>query len=480
MTKSSFGKLFLSFLLVISAVLPYAATQADAAEEAISVAEAIANNSGTATVKGFIVGTAISGYSYDQEAPFDKNSNIGLADSPDETDAAKILPVQLPTGEIRNALNLVNNASLFKGEVTITGNRELYFSVPGLKSPTAYTIIAEGEAPPEATVVGSVAEARAAVGELIQVEATVTTATGFWGGNAFYAQDDTAGIYVYTSSADVAPGDIVRLTGSISEYNGELQLQPNTIEVLSSGNELPAVQSINPTGVNVDTQGELIEMNKVTITGLKSVNDYGTFEFTATDADGNAVVVRNDNRNGLTFDRFTQQYKEDDLINVTGIASKFYEDFQVKTLGLESFDLVNKPAVYVTTFPGIVSEGTEIALQSGWESAKIYYTVDGSTPTASSTEYTAPIKLSADTTIKAIAVGSETSEVFSFEYTVLKTADLRIRDIQGDGHYSDYDGVVVNQIQGVVTHIYNSANFVIQDVEPDNDLTTSEALMVNI
>lgn len=480
MTKSSFGKLFLSFLLVISAVLPYAAKQADAAE-AITVAEAIANNSGTATVKGFIVGVAISGTNYDQEAPFTSPSNLGLADSADETDTAKIIPVQLTSGsDTRKALNLVDNPSMFKGEVTITGTLTAYYSAPGLKTPTAYTIIAEGEAPPEPTIVDSVADARAAAGELIQVEAIVTTGTGFWGGNAFYVQDETAGIYVYTSNAAVAPGDLVKLTGTVSAYSGELQLQPNTIEIVSSNNELPAVQSVNPTGVNEDTQGELIELNKVTISNLSAVNDYGTFEFTATDADGKAVVVRNDNRNGLSFDRFTQQYKNGDLIHVIGIASKYNETFQVKTLGLESFDLVNKPAVFVDVFPGVVSEGTEITLQTGWESAAIHYTTDGSTPTAASTTYTAPITLSRDTVIKAIAVGTETSDVFIFDYTVLKASDLKIRDIQGDGHYSDYEGVVVNEIEGVVTHLYNSANFVIQDVNPDSDLTTSEALMVNM
>ena len=477
LTKNAFSKVFLSLLLVLSAALPYMAT-ADAAEP-ITVAEAIANNTGTATVKGFIVGTATSGTNYDQEAPFTAATNLGLADSPDETDPAKILPVQLPSGSIRTALNLVDNPANFKAEITITGNLEAYFSVPGLKSPTAYTILSEGEEPPEATVVDSLAEARAAAGELIQVDAIVTTGTGFWGGNAFYVQDETAGIYVFTSNANVSPGDEVRLTGSVSEYSGELQLQPNTIETLTTGNELPTAQTISPSGVNEETQGERIELENVTITGLESVNSFGTFEFSAVAENGEEVTIRNDNRNGLTFDQFIQQYKEGDLIHVTGIASKFNETYQVKTLGRESFDLVNKPAVYTDIFPGVVSEGTEITLQSGWENAEIFYTIDGSTPTAESTPYTAPIELTEDTVIKAIAVGDEASDVFSFEYTVLKTDDLRIRDIQGDGHYSDYEGVVVNEIVGVVTHLYNTANFVIQDTDPDNDVTTSEALIVN-
>ena len=67
----------------------------------------------------------------------------------------------------------------------------------------------------------------------------------------------------------------------------------------------------------------------------------------------------------------------------------------------------------------------------------------------------------------------------TFTYIVLKVNDLQIRDIQGDSHYSDYTGANVNEITGVVTHLYNSANFVIQDITPDEDNMTSEAIMVN-
>lgn len=477
LTKSSFSKIFLSLLLALSAVLPFMAT-ANAADP-ITVADAIANNTGTATVKGYIVGVANSGTSYDQEAPFTAATNVGLADSPDETDPKKILPVQLPSGSVRAGVNLVDNPSNFKAQVTITGTLGAYFTVPGLRSASAYTILSEGEAPPEPTAVDTLAEARTTPGELISVEGTVTTGTGFWGGNAFYIQDETAGIYVYTSSAKVAPGDNVRLVGTVSEYSGELQFQPNTIEVLSSNNEVPALQEITPAGVNEDTQGELVELKNVTITGLKAVNEYGTFEFTATHENGESVVIRNDNRNGLTYERFMQQYKEGDLVHVSGIASKYNDSYQVKTLGIESFDLVNKPAVYTDVFPGVVSEGTKINLQSGWENAAIYYTLDGSTPTAASTLYTAPITLTEDVAIKAIAVGTETSEVFTFEYTVLKTADLKIRDIQAKKHFTNYENVAVNEITGVITHFYNGANFVIQDTNPDNDNTTSEAIIVN-
>ncbi|SES00245.1 DUF6359 domain-containing protein [Psychrobacillus sp. OK032] len=482
--NNAFSKVALSFLLILSLFLPFITVPNALAAESITVGEAIANNTGTATVKGFIVGIANSGTSYDQEAPFTVATNVGLADSPNETVASKIIPVQLPTGVIRTALNLKDNPGLFKAEVTITGSLEVYFSVPGLKGASAFTIISEGETPPPATeaeVMDNIAAARAItdVNKVVKVQGTVTTGTGFWGGKGFYIQDESAGIYAFTTSADVNSGDLVELEGKVSPYSGELQIQPTKITKISSGNTLPTAQEIIPAGVNEETQAERIQLNNVTISNLIKSNDFGTFEFTATHENGESVIIRNDNRNGLDYDTFMKQYKNGDLVHVSGIASKFDTTYQVKTLGLESFDQVNKPAVYTDVLPGTVSEGTEVSLMTPIEGAAIHYTLDGSTPTLESAQYTAPIKLTKSTTIKAIAVSDITSDVFTFTYNVLKSNDLVIRDIQGNGHFSPYEGANVQNITGVVTHLYNSANFVIQDINPDDDNTTSEAIIVN-
>ena len=72
---------------------------------------------------------------------------------------------------------------------------------------------------------------------------------------------------------------------------------------------------------------------------------------------------------------------------------------------------------------GAVNSGTEVTITCATEGAKIYYTTDGSDPTASSTEYTAAISVTAAVTLKAIAVksGMNDSAVASASYTIKGT-----------------------------------------------------------
>ena len=118
-----------------------------------TVAQALAAFTGAAkpaVVKGYIVGT-INGQVYTEGCSFsgtaESKTNLLLADNPDETDYNNCIPVQLPSGAVRNALNLVDNPGNYKKFVTLTGSLEKYFGVAGLKSVSKYSI--DGVTPDE-------------------------------------------------------------------------------------------------------------------------------------------------------------------------------------------------------------------------------------------------------------------------------------------------------------------------------------------
>ena len=77
-----------------------------------------------------------------------------------------------------------------------------------------------------------------------------------------------------------------------------------------------------------------------------------------------------------------------------------YED----TVTDEGSKIVATPVFSVES--GAVDSGTEVTITCSTEGAKIYYTTDGTEPTASSTEYTAAISVTEAVTLKAIAVKS--------------------------------------------------------------------------
>ena len=97
-------------------------------------------------VKGFIVGY-IDGASLENGSVFGavapeggevSSTNLLIADNAEETDYTKCIPVQLPSGDLREALNLQAHPENLGKSVTLVGSLEAYFRVCGLKSVTDY------------------------------------------------------------------------------------------------------------------------------------------------------------------------------------------------------------------------------------------------------------------------------------------------------------------------------------------------------
>ena len=125
------------------------------AENPYTVEDVIAlNNTLTSThyVKGFIIGQ-VNGKAIntglDTEAPFAGDdgkayhTNIVIASAMGET--TNIVPVQLPSGDLRKAFNLVENPDKYGVEVLICGELIKYFGVPGIKNPTSIEVIGGGD-----------------------------------------------------------------------------------------------------------------------------------------------------------------------------------------------------------------------------------------------------------------------------------------------------------------------------------------------
>lgn len=92
-------------------------------------------------IKGYIVGY-VPGMALNEAIFGDASSaetaptNILLAAKADEKEVKNCMPIQLPAGDLRTALNLKDNPGNLKKELIICGNIETYFGATGLKSAT--------------------------------------------------------------------------------------------------------------------------------------------------------------------------------------------------------------------------------------------------------------------------------------------------------------------------------------------------------
>lgn len=173
-----------------------------------------------------------------------------------------------------------------------------------------------------------------APGTVVTVKGVVTSAPGSFGGQAFYMQDETGGIYVYQNQSGFAAGDVIQITAPTTVYNSELELtDPIAIEKTGTA-ALP--QPAAAVTVNTYNQGQLVQLKNVTISNIASATPAGSFEFDVTSdvytANEIKTHVRVDGRTGLTLADFP--YQAGDKINISGIAAIFKDSFQLKPRGI--------------------------------------------------------------------------------------------------------------------------------------------------
>ncbi|WP_373428352.1 DUF5689 domain-containing protein [Paenibacillus sp. W4I10] len=212
----------------------------------------------------------------------------------------------------------LNGSNLITNAVTV-GN------VPAEQLP-------EEEGPIPAAI--TVAEARTkAVGTTVTIEGVVTTEPGAFGGQAFYLQDETAGIYVFQHTSGFHAGDKVKVTAATTIYNSEFELT-DIVAIEKTGTaSVPA--PIEVTAITDANQGQLVQLKNVTIENIISATPVGSFEFDAVAADGTSTHIRVDTRTGVTETSFP--YAAGDKIDITGISAIFKDVYQLKPRSLNDF-----------------------------------------------------------------------------------------------------------------------------------------------
>lgn len=87
-------------------------------------------------VKDYIVGYVDGDYVYQFGSETDVKTNIILSSNVNTSDATECIPIQLPSGAVREGLNLSTNPNNLHQEVLLYGTLEKYFQVPAVKSVT--------------------------------------------------------------------------------------------------------------------------------------------------------------------------------------------------------------------------------------------------------------------------------------------------------------------------------------------------------
>ncbi len=236
----------------------------------------------TAWVKGYIVGSSAgkTAAEFTPTAEGASQTNIFIANSPDETDYTKCLPVQLPAGSAaRTNLNLSANPGNLGKAVSLYGSLEKYFGQPGVKSVSDYDLEG-GVTPPTPPVTdGDGSEGKPfSVGEVIAFNPQSTqeaVKSGVWVKGYIVGWADMSSEYYinantakFTVPATMATNILVAASADVTDFSKCIGVQlPTAVRAALNLQDNPG-----NLGKQVMLKGDIMKYSGVP--GLKNTSAY--------------------------------------------------------------------------------------------------------------------------------------------------------------------------------------------------------------
>ena len=211
----------------------------------------------------------------------------------------------------------------------------------------------------------------------------------------------------------------------IIAYVPVLNLNPYLYEPLGLGkaavsttNLLTVLDAENAAFENIDVaQGLELLLEGATVTGVELGDYFAADKIIATAGDITAMHMHNANRNAYLLLPIT--INDMPLANQDVISQLIPQALQAVTDTKQEVKAVGKPVISVKQ-----EDGASVVSISASNSKTIYYTIDGTDPTAESTVYTEPFTITQNATVKAFGVGDgyTPSEIASKDVVIMTMA----------------------------------------------------------
>jgi len=231
---------------------------------------------------------------------------------------------------------------------------------------------------------------------------TIPQGQGFWGTAAYW----NGHVYVWAGGDIPQDNGVPNVGMAFKMINGVLDTKPDSVTTFTSAFPGPTF-STSSNG----TQNGIVWTVKV-----DQFNSNGPAVLYAFDADDLSNILYESDKKSSDTAGPANKYA---VPVVTNGKVYFAANKQVDVYGLLNATQTAAAPV-ITPDGGTFSSPQSVSMSSATSSAAIYYTLNGTTPTTASTQYSGPITVSKNTTVNAIATAtgyaqsSESSATFTF------------------------------------------------------------------